>query len=212
MRKSPLFAALLCLGFLWGCSNTVLVSVPPRVDLASYPTLGLIEFASNADAAINAYATQQFEEQVQAAQPGTRFIGLGTREAVLAAIGAKQLDAEAYRRIGAKYGVAGVFAGSIAYSDPKTDIKLTDLTRLEGGVQSEVKADISARLVETKTGASVWSNSAWVRRQIGRLSVSAEYGVSGGLSKSDPQHEMVPGLVQHLTQDFRPGSVRQPAK
>jgi len=212
MRKSPLFVLLACLAFLWGCSSTVLVPVPPRVDLKGYPALGLIEFASNADAAINAYATQQFEEQVQAAQPGTRIVELGTREALLAAVGARQLDAEAYRKIGTKYGVAAVFVGAIAYSEPKTDIKLTDLMRLEGGLQSEIKGDISARLMETKTGASVWSSSAWVRKQIGRLNVSAEYGVSGGLSKSNPQHDMVPGLVYHLTQDFRPSAVRQSAK
>lgn len=212
MRKSLPFILLLCLASLWGCSSTVLVPVPPRVELKSYPTLGLIEFASNADAAVNAQATQQFEEQVQAAQPGTRFIELGAREALLAAVGARQLDAEAFRKIGAKYGVDAIFAGSIVYSDPKTDIKLTDLTRLEGGVQSEIKGEISARLVETKTGASVWSSSAWVKRQIGRLNVSAEYGVSGGLSKSNPQQEMVPSLVYHLTQDLRPGSVRQRTK
>jgi len=58
----------------------------------------------------------------------------------------------------------------------------------------------------------VWSNSAWARRQIGRLSVSAEQGVSGGVSKSNPREEMVPALVYQLTHDFRPSSVRQPAK
>jgi hypothetical protein len=51
-----------------------------------------------------------------------------------------------------------------------------------------------------------------VRRQVGRLSVSAEHGVSGAMSKSDPREEMVPALVYQLTHDFRPSSVRQPAK
>jgi hypothetical protein len=75
-----------------------------------------------------------------------------------------------------------------------------------------VKGDISARLLETETGASVWSNSGWVRRQVGRVNVSAEYGVSGAMSKSDPREDMVAGLVYQLTHDFRPSTVRQQAK
>jgi len=213
MRMYAGFTLLLSLAMLWGCSSsTVLVSVPPRMDLKSYGTLGIVEFGSNSDGAINVHATRQFQQQIQAAQPGTRFIELGNREAVLAAVGGRQLDVDALRRIGEKYGVAAIFLGDIAYSEPRTDVKVTDLTKLEGGMRTEIKGDISSRLVETRTGASVWSNSAWARRQIGRLSVSAEQGVSGGLSKSNPREEMVPALVYQLTHDFRASSVRQPAK
>ena len=212
MRTYAGFTLLLSLAMLWGCSRTVLVPVPPRMDLNGYGTLGIVEFASNSDRTIDARATRQFQEQIQAAQPGTRFIELGNREAVLAAAGGRQLDAAALRKIGEKYGVAAIFLGEIAYSEPKTDVQLTDLARLEGGVRAEMKADISSRLVETGTGASVWSNSAWVRREIGRLSVSAEHGVSAGMSKSNPREEMLPALVFHLTHDFRPSSVRQPVK
>jgi hypothetical protein len=212
MRKY-LTVMLLPLAILWGCGGgTVLVSVPPRMDLKGYGTLGIVEFASNSDRTIDLRATRQFQEQVQGAQPGTRFIELGSRETLLASVGARQLDLQAARRIGEKYGVAAIFIGDIAYSEPRTDVKLTDLTKLEGGVRSEIRGDISSRLVETATGASVWSSSAWASRQIGRLNVSAEHGVSGGLSKSKPQDEMVPALVHHLTQDFRPSSVRQPTK
>jgi hypothetical protein len=182
---------LLSLAMLWGCSSTVLVSVPPRMDLSRYGTLGIVEFASNTSGAMNARATRQFQEQVQAAQPGTRFIELGSREAVLAALGGKQLDVSALRRIGERYAVDAIFVGEIAYSEPKTDIRLNDLARLEGAVHAEMRGDISSRLVETRTGASVWSSSAWAKRQIGALSVSAEHGVSAGISKSDPREEMV---------------------
>jgi hypothetical protein len=212
MRTYAGFTLLLSLAMLWGCSSTVLVSVPPRMDLKSYGTLGIVEFGSNSDGAVNAHATRQFQEQIQTAQPGTRFIELGNREAVLAAVGGRRLDVDALRKIGEKYGVAAIFLGDIAYSEPKTDVKVTDLGKLEGGVRAEIKGDISSRLVETRTGASVWSNSAWTRTQIGRLSVSAEHGVSAGLSKSNPREEMVPALVYQLTHDFRPTSVRQPAK
>jgi hypothetical protein len=211
MRRYARFT-LLSLAMLWGCSSTVLVPVPPRMDLKAYGTLGMVEFASNSDRSINAHATRQFQEQIQAAQPGTRFIELGNREALLAALGAKQLDLEALRKVREKYGVAAIFLGDIVYSEPKTDVKLTDLTKLDGGVRTEIRADMSSRLVETTTGASVWSSSSWVRRQIGHLNVSAEHGVSAGMRKSNPREEMMPALVHHLARDFRPSSVRQPAK
>src|ERR1041384_80425 len=86
-----------------GCSSTVLVSVPPRVDLKGYGTLGVVDFTSNSGGAGGARATQQLQEQIQAAQPGTRFIELGSREAVLAAVGRNQLDADAAKRIGKRY-------------------------------------------------------------------------------------------------------------
>jgi len=211
MRTYAPIKLLLLLALLSGCSRTMLVPVPPRMDLRTYGTVGIVEFASNSERAINAHATRQFQEQVQAAQPGTRFIDLGDRQTLLAAIGGRQLDVDALKKIGEKYGVAAVFLGDIAYSEPRTDVKIADLQKLEGGVRAEVRGDISSRLMETTSGASVWSSSAWARRQLGSVSVSAEHGVSGSMSKSNPRDEMVPALVYQLTHDFRPTSVRQPA-
>jgi hypothetical protein len=209
MRRYALFALV---AMLFACSKTVVVSVPPRMDLQRYETLGIVEFASNSGRAMGARAARQFQEEIQSAQPGTRFIELGERDAVLAAIGATQLDLAAFRKIREKYGVAAVFLGEISYSEPTMDVKLGDLAKLEGGVRSEVKGDISSRLVETATGASVWSRSAWARRQIGSLQVSAERGVSGGMKDSNPREAMLPALAYELTHDFRPTSQRQPAK
>ena len=201
---------LLAFFLVSGCSSTVLVTVPPRVDLKGYGTLGVVDFTSNYGLG-SARAAQQLQEQIQSAQPGTRFIELGSRETVLAAVGRNQLDADAAKRIGKKYGVDAVFLGEIAYSDPKTDIRVNDLAKLDAGLRTEVKGDISARLVETASGASVWSNSAWVRRQVGRVNVS-EQGISASMTKSDPREEMVPALVYQITHDFRPTTERRPAK
>ena len=212
MRTYASVTLLLLLALLSGCSRSVLVPVPPRVDLSTYRTVGIVEFASNSERAIDAHATRRFQEQIQAAQPGTRFIELGDRQALLAAVGGRQLDIDAFRKIGEKYGVAAVFLGDIAYSEPRTDVKIADLQKLEGGVRTEVRGDISSRLMETATGASVWSSSAWAKRQLGSVNVSAEHGVSGSVSKSNPRDEMVPALVYQLTHDFRPSSVRQPAQ
>jgi hypothetical protein len=199
---------------LGACASqrTVLVEVPPRMELRNYPTLGIVDFASSAERSLGARAARQFQEQVQSAQPGTRFIELGDRDALLAAVGARQLDAAALRQIGQKYGVAALFVGELVYSEPTVDVKLRDVSKLEGGMRAEVRGDISSRLIETATGASVWSSSAWARRQIGGVSVSAEQGVSGAVRQGNPREAMLPALVHHLTHDFRPGTARQPAR
>lgn len=202
------FALLAMLAILWGCAKTVLVPVPPRVDLSRYGTLGVVEFSSNADGGIEARATRRFEEQVQTAQPGTPLIELGGREAMLASVGGTRFDPETVRRVGEKYRVDAVFVGEIAYSRPKTDVRVTDISRLQGDVRSEMRGDISARLFEARSGASVWSGSAWATRQIGRVSVS-EYGVRANTSTADPREEMLPALLYHLTGDFRPSTVRR---
>jgi hypothetical protein len=205
--KKALFAVLAAV--LFGCSHTALVPVPPRVDLKPYGTIGIIDFSSNGARSTSVQATRQFQEQVQEAQPGTRFLELGTRDLVLAGIGAKSFDADSLRRIGEKYRVSAVVVGDIVYSEPKTDIQVSDIYKLEGGVRSELRGDISSRLFETSSGASVWTRSAWAKRQLGALSVSAERGVSGGISKANPREDMVPSLVYQLTHDFRSSTVRE---
>ena len=211
--KRYVVSLLAALATLPGCSSTVVVSVPPRMELRSYGTLGVVQFSSNSDGAIDVLATRQFQEQVQAAQPGTRLIELGSRQALLGAVGAAQLDADAARKIGAKFGVAAIFLGEIVYAEPTADVKVTDLARLDGAVRAEIRGDISARLIEAASGASVWSSSAWARRQIGGVRVSGDQGISGSVStKADPRRDMVPALIYQLTHDFRPSSVRQPAK
>ena len=203
---------LLATALLAACSRTVVVPVPPKVDLKGYGPVGIVDFSSNSEATLSERATRQFQEQVQSAQPGTRFVELGDRQQLLAAVGAKQFDAPALRRIGAKYGVTAVFTGDLAYSEPRTDVKVSDITTLEGGVRTEIRGDISARLLETASGASVWSMSGWARRQVGAVHVSAERGVSGGMNGGNPREDMVPTLVNEITQDFRPTYVRQPVR
>jgi hypothetical protein len=209
MRPYPALVMLLLLVVQWGCSHTVLVPLSPRMDLKNYGTFGIVQFASNSDPAINSYATQQFQEQVQGAYPGTAILELGNREAVLAAVGASRLDAEAITRIGQKYGVSAVFLGDIAYSDPKTNIRIGDIMKLNGGVRSEVRGDLFTKLMETKSGASVWSSSAWATRQIGSVSLSSGGGVNAKVGDDNPRKAMVPALIYHVTEDFRPKYVRQ---
>jgi hypothetical protein len=191
---SARFTLLLSFVLLSGCSNTARVQVPPRMELKAYGTFGIVQFASS-DPAVAALATRQFQEAVQAAQPGTRFVELGAQPALGAA------DA---RKLAAKHGVDAIFTGELIYGEPKADVRISDAMTLSGSVRAELRGDISARLLEAASGASVWSSSAWAKRQLGGVRVSADQGVSAAVTPSDPRREMIPALVFHLTQDFRP--------
>ena len=210
MRWYTTFALLLSLTTLWGCSSQpVTVPALPRVDLQSYSKLGLVSFASNSDATINAQATREFQSHVQAAQPATRIVALGSRESLLAAVDSRELDAKTLRKIGAKYGVDAIFVGDLNYSEPKAESKIADVTQPEGDVRPELRGDISYQLMETRTGDSVWSSSAWASRPVGHVKVSAERGAGGARSGSpNPRAEMVASLVYSVTEDFRPRSMR----
>jgi hypothetical protein len=205
----PLF---LSLGVL-GCagSHYVSVRVPPQVDLRSYEAVGVIEFGSNAEAAINRYATERFQSSVQSAQPGTRLVELGSAESVLATIGARQLDADAIKKIGTRFGVAALFEGNIKFSEPKVNLRrgITDLATAQGGVRAEMRGDMFARLVETKTAASVWSNSSWTTKQLGGVRLSSDHSITGTVQTSNPHQEMVPDLVREVTTGLRESTVRQ---
>ena len=130
VRKSRLAkilfpALLLSAAILDGCgggARYVTVQVPPEVNLLGYETIGVIEVGSNADGAINRYATERFQSTIQSAQPGTRLVELGSMESVLGAVGARELDADAVRKIGTRYRVAAVFEGQITYTEPKVNL------------------------------------------------------------------------------------------
>jgi hypothetical protein len=209
--RLALLLPFLSLGVL-GCggSRYVTVRVPPEVDLRTYQAVGIIEFGSNADAAVNRYATQRFQSSVQSAQPGTRLVELGTAESVLAAIGARQLDADAIKKIGTRFGVAAVFDGNIKFSEPKVNVRgITDLATAQGGARAEMRGDMFARLVETKTAASVWSNSSWATKQLGGVHVSSDGGIAGTVRTSNPREEMVPDLVREVLTGLRESTARR---
>jgi hypothetical protein len=217
VRKSRLAkiffsALLLSAAILDGCgggARYVTVQVPPEVNLLGYETIGVIEVGSNADGAINRYATERFQSTIQSAQPGTRLVELGSMESVLGVVGARELDADAVRRIGTRYRVAAVFEGQITYTEPKVNLGgITDLMSAQGSATVQMRGEMFAKLLETKTGASVWSNSSWATRQVGGVSVSRDR-IAGSVESSDPRHEMVGTLVHEVTTGLRPSTARQ---
>jgi hypothetical protein len=200
-----LFLRLLQTGLL-----TCLICFAMSFDLNGYERLGIITFADNAKPSVGSYATQQFQNQIHAAQAGTPILELGDEAQVLRSIHADRLDYEAFREIGRRYDVDAVFYGKIEYSDIETDVRLNSIRNLNAKVNATLHAVLSAQLYETGGGATVWSDSVSWKRKLGEVSVNKTGNVSAGMAGyHDAYRKLIPDMAYDVTREFRGGYVMQ---
>lgn len=189
---------------LMACARTVTVTVPPRVDLDTLPTIGVIDFAAQPPGELTQEATQKFLGNLQAAQPGVRLLELGSREQVLREVGHTELDFQAIRAIGAHYGVAAVLSGTVELSEPRPDLKISpNLTSVTA--QAKIDGKMSAKLWETAGGATVWTNSSWGNWAVGGVSIANGGAASAGFRHPrEKRNEVLMVLIKALNGDFWP--------
>jgi hypothetical protein len=183
----------------WGCGPKILL--PPRVDLRPYGTLGMIELSSNAKGNLAQYTSQKILHSLQEAQPGTAVVELGTLQKALGSVGYSELDVEAIKAIGSKYGVGGIITGNLEVEKVKPSIDIAS-TLKNMSVSAYVEAMLLARLVETKSGATVWSNSAQARENVASVSL---LGGDTYFNAKDPDKaygQLVRHLVGYICNDF----------
>jgi len=205
--RAGLLALLLFSGALAaaGCSRTVVVAVPPRVDLGAYPRVGVVRFDAAGAAASGDEVTHRFLATVQAAQPGVRLLELGPEGEVLRAVGCPGLDFQAIQAIGKHFGVDAVLTGRFEVSPAKPNFSLRpDFAALRAGVT--VNGSLQARLREAAGGATVWTNGAHGTWSLASLGLDAQGALThGGLADGDrKREEMLADLVRVATLDFRP--------
>lgn len=189
-----------------GCSNTrtVSVEVPPRMDLRNYATVGLVGFSSNARGDLDRMSTQRFLRAVQAAQPGTRVVELGSERDVLASVGRRSWDRETFRLVSEEHGVDALVLGRLNVEREKPDVKFSTFVK-SLHVKQDVNAELTARVVEGSSGATMWSDGAQCTHNLAHGGVNGRGDAHFGAN--DPQAvygEMVDGLVWEITDAFRP--------
>ncbi len=190
--------------FSASCSRTISVYYPPRLDLAPYGRLGMITFSDNAQPSVAEYATEQFQNQVHAAQMGIPIVELGTEEAVLKHVRSDRLDSEAMKKIGQEYDVSAVFHGSVVYSDVKPNVTVKDITKFRASVDATLHATLSVKLIETEGAATVWSDSTSWQRKLAKVRVDENAGISVGTQGYDDAYrKLIPDMVHDVTRDFR---------
>ncbi len=203
MKRTTLLSMVSAVLFsiLFACGGSQKVLVPPRVDLKPYGTLGMIQLESNAKGNLADYTSQRVLRALQEAQPGTPVVELGTMQNALGSIGRSSLDMEAVKLLGTKYGIGALITGKLEVEKVKPSVNIATLIT-EMSVSAYVEATLTAKLVETGTGATVWSNAAQGREKV------AAVGIMGGdtyFNAKDPERAygaLVKHLVRLVSDDF----------
>ena len=205
-RRIPkIFLGFLVAGFLaFGCAhNTVVVEIPPKIDLQPYKTIGIVEFSSNSNENLNRIATQKFMGCIQDAQPRVRFLELGPEDRLLTRLGRNAWDIEAIQAIEKHYGVSSVFTGrfDISSVQPKVSIG-TDLSSLHAS--AVVGISMVSKHWETVSGATIWSNSRQGRWKVAGIHSDSK-DISFRMSAPEDQYgRYLEELAFAVTDHFRP--------
>src|SRR5438045_268218 len=190
-----------------GCSSTktVRVAVPPRVDLHPYPIVGLVAFSSNANGDLERMSTQKFLQAVQCAQPGTRVVELGSEKQVLASVGASSWDSATIKKIKEKDGVDALAMGRLDMSKAKPSVQLSSSSIWKTvNARADVNVARSARLQETASGPTMWTNSSQLTTTIANANFN-DHG-QGSFGARDPEATygaMIDNLAFTITDAFR---------
>jgi len=191
------------LPILFACSHTQKILVPPRIDLKTYKAIGIIDFSSAAKSDLCEYVTQNYIQTVQSAQPGVRFLELGSKEHVLARVSRKELDLEAIKSIGGAYHVDALIFGQFSATDPKPHVRLSSTWQsMQAG--AVVEASLITKIWETDSGVILWTNSTARKKKVAGLYANTNGNIKFGASDPEEAYgHLVPELVYANTADFR---------
>ena len=206
IRTLTVVAASLTLAVLAGCSSTtkITVPVPPRMDLAQFNTIGLVTFTSNeTDPQLRRHCTQQFLQAIHDAQPGTRVIELGEESRVLASVDRNKWDARTLSAVQSKHGVDAVIIGRFNTHKSKPDVQLSSVSQ-SISMKSNVTGALSARILETQSGATMWTDAADMTMTVAGAQFNTRGEGGFGATDADKAYrDMVDCLVNEVTDDFR---------
>jgi len=190
---------------LLGCAKPR-VWVPPRIDLHEYGTLGMIEFRS--PQGYGPLATQQFVATLHSAQAGVPVLELGALADAVQSVGYRAMGPDAARAIGEKYRVDVVVVGDLEIEQPRPNFSIQSFT--EANASADILGTLHVRFLETRSGATIWSDQARGKRSVAHLNMSA--GQLPQFGAVDPQGEhakLLAWLVGRVTGDFRGYWARQ---
>lgn len=181
---------------LTGCAR---VYVPPAIDLKPQEVIGIIEFKSDAKGDLGGFVTQKFIQSITQDQD-LRIVELGDEKAVLEAVGLTHLGPDAFEAIGDKYDLSTVFTGKLDVTEATPSCAFGPGY---ASFEAKVNARLSARLVETATGATVWNNSARDERTVAGVE---KFGHGFSFNAEDPEKaygDLARSLCRRITHDFR---------
>ena len=208
-RMSGAVMAVFPLAAILGCASpqrvpTVqAVRVPPRIDLKQHEMIGIMEFSSTSGGRLGSLATRRFTESARRDQGLVRIMEVQPETGAARSTGPNRWDPEAFKALGRKDGVKTILAGELPVSAVRPTSQVSALLR-SGQASAQVDATLEVRMIETSTGASIWSRSGSATRTVGNVSVFG--GKDFAFDADDPERaygDLVDILVEQVTRDFR---------
>jgi len=179
------------------------VQLPPRIDLTQHELIGVVRFDTASGGELGPMATRRFTELARRDQGMVRIIEFESKMDALLSAGYSEWNSEAIQAIGRKHGIKTLITGELNVSEVKPQFQLSAMLQ-SGQVSARVEATLAVQMIETASGASIWSRSGNASREVAHVSVVS--GAGFAFDADDPEQaygDLVDALVEQVTRDFR---------
>lgn len=201
------YALALCGALALSACSSKYTAVPARLDLAPYGRIAIVAFSTEqSNAGMSTLATQRFAEALLRSQSGVELLELNGADASLKTYSADADAAAMALALGREKNVPAVFVGHLKVSGvkPRGNISVSGMN-----VRAAVSAELTVRLLSTKTGGTMWRSSSAANGTVGRIGLSGALPSVAMRDKEEAYGEVVGELVTNVTRDLRPTWVKQ---
>jgi hypothetical protein len=151
-------------------------------------------------------ATQRFAEALLASQSGIELLELGAADSALRSLAQLGDGTALAQALGRDKDVPAVFVGQLKMSGVKPRGHL-DASGVK--VRASVSAELTVRLLSTRTGGTVWRSSSVANGTVGRVAITDRLPSVAVRDKEEAYGEVVSQLVADVTRDLRPTWIKQ---
>ena len=200
-RSIILFISVACMAAACAGTHYRTVMVPPRVDLSAHEIIAVVEFDSSNEGQLGPLATRRFTDLARRDQGLVRMMNVD--------LDVHDRNTAALTQLAKSHGAQTILVGSLKVSDVRPNLNISNTLR-SGSLTANVDATLTVDLIESATGASIWSASARATRTIGHISVLN--GKHFTFDAEDPEQaygDLIDALVTQATSDFRGTYVRE---
>jgi hypothetical protein len=201
------YALALCAAIALSACASKYSQIPARLDLAPYGRVAIVTFtADQPNSGLSAMATQRFAEVLLASQSGIELLELGVADSLLRTLAERGDGTALAQALGRDKDVPAVFVGQIKMSGVKPRGHL-DASGMN--VNASVSAELTVRLLSTRTGGTVWRSSSVANGTVGRVDITSRLPSVAIRDKDEAYGEVVSQLVSDVTKDLRPTWIKQ---
>jgi hypothetical protein len=202
--KRTVIVLIACLSIVaTGCAPRYqTVTLAPRVDLTEHQIIAVVEFDSSTQGELGPLATRRFTDLARRDQGLVRMMNVD--------LDTDERNQAAFKELGKRHDARTILVGTVNISDIRPNLSISRTLR-SGTLTANVDATLTVDLIESATGASIWSASARTSSTVGHISVFE--GKNFAFDAEDPEQAygaLIDTLVTRVTSDFRSRRVRRP--